>query len=738
MRFQNILTGIFFPMLCLVTASGQNISDLAVMNDKSADGREYQSDSSTVDTSVFRHPDRIRFDHRCFQIDGEDVFLLSGTFHYFRTPQPLWRDRLLKLKEAGFNGVETYVPWNWHERQMPESVDDLSKLDMKPLEQFLKLAEQMGLYVIIRPGPYICAEWSGGGFPQWLMRKRPEKTRREVWLQSDDEAFMQWNEHWYRAVCKTVAPHQIQKRKRHAGGVILFQIENEFNRVKWFPRQAKKAYLEKLASISRNHGIEVPLITCWTSEARNAESGPLNGGIDMVNSYPRWQIEKNFGRLINQQLKTQPGKPLLSGELQGGWYSDVGGKRSEELDGVAAVQTQNILLYALQRGFCGVNFYMAVGGTNFDDWASRDITATYDCAAAIGEDGTTGERYRRIRALAPFLLKHGARIARAKEIYPAYTCSDSTVSLCLRQTSNGDRYYFVRTEEHSRWHRGTLRTADVTIDYNLEPFGSQVYYVRRGAQRGEWFPRQVEFAPQERHPNVVHATLEARFVGQQPRQWSLLKPLETIDQQGHYGRHPIYYRALAPAGSRLTVGRTGKGVVNGTGADDVLVSVDGQQLHPVSADDHEVHFQIPGELTSQEKEVLMLYVSRGLHHHTNAAVEQHWQIGPAYVRCDGRPLPLGYALTEAADGLRYSVGKERPAADGDGLLRWNIYTFDTPVTQPCHFHMERLADGFLYLNGHPIGRSWSEGPQRDFYLPECWLNKKGKNILAISETLNKR
>ena len=74
----------------------------------------------------------------------------------------------------------------------------------------------------------------------------------------------------------------------------------------------------------------------------------------MVNSYPRWEIEKNFGRLINQQLRTQPGKPLISGELQGGWMSEVGGKLSWEQDGLMPIQTQNITLYALQRGFCGI------------------------------------------------------------------------------------------------------------------------------------------------------------------------------------------------------------------------------------------------------------------------------------------------------------------------------------------------------------------------------------------------
>ena len=169
--------------LSVSPAGAQNMTDLAVMNDRSAEQRIVQSDYSTVDDSVFMHPDRIRFDHRCLQIDGKDQFVLSGTFHYFRTPQPLWRDRLEKLRAAGFNCVETYVPWNWHEQQMPQSLSDESKLDMQQLEDFLSLADSLGLYSIVRPGPYICAEWSGGGFPQWLMRKKPANPLHEVWLQ---------------------------------------------------------------------------------------------------------------------------------------------------------------------------------------------------------------------------------------------------------------------------------------------------------------------------------------------------------------------------------------------------------------------------------------------------------------------------------------------------------------------------------------------------------------------------
>src|SRR5689334_16352491 len=118
---------------------------------------------------------RITYDRQCLTIDGRDTFVYSGAFHYFRCPKELWRDRFATMKRAGLNTVETYVAWNWHEPDMPGSLDDYSKLDMTDLVDWLKMAtDEFGFNVILRPGPYICAEWEGGGYPQWLLTKRPK------------------------------------------------------------------------------------------------------------------------------------------------------------------------------------------------------------------------------------------------------------------------------------------------------------------------------------------------------------------------------------------------------------------------------------------------------------------------------------------------------------------------------------------------------------------------------------
>lgn len=718
MKNRTASTALLMGLLTIaLTAPAQNITDLAVMNStqphptvQGLNDPDDWTDGPAIADSIFLHPDRIRYDSRCLQIEGKDVFLLSGTFHYFRTPEPLWHDRMEKIRAAGFNCVETYVPWNWHEREMPASVDDFSKVDLSELDRFLTLAEELSLYVIVRPGPYICAEWSGGGFPQWLMHKRPSVTKHEVWLQSDDPVFMAWNRHWYQAVAQVTEPHQIHHRRPGTGGVILWQIENEFNRVKWIPSKCKRAYLEELARISRQCGIEVPFITCWTDQARNVKEGPLNGVIDMVNSYPRWQIRKGFGRLINQQLKSQPGKPLISGELQGGWSSDLRTSLSWDMDGQTPAQTQNITLYALQRGFCALNYYMLVGGTNFEDWAARNQTASYDFAAAIGEDGTVNERYYRMKALADFVREHGTHIARSRIEPVTYQTTDTLVELTVRCHPDGTRYLFVRTEEHTKPHSGTLtfqiEGKQQSLDFDLEAFGSRVYV------DGAWYPTEVEHTGKPQPHQLVQTLTPQLRQSKSPSQIQYT-PLHIREGQGGGSilrRYPILYKVKGKVkqGGTLTVERVGKNRMNRTEADVVVAFADKQPLSIAAETDSTVSFTVP----KGTKALTFIYDSRGLHHHTNQAVEAHWHIGPRYVTLDNQPVRL--AFTEANSSL---------------------ITFHSSLkaqhSAPLWLRLSHKGDGFVYLNGHCLGRCYERGPQKEYYLPECWLRGDGTDEVCV-------
>jgi len=262
---------------------------------------------------------RIHYDSQCYTLDGKDTFIFSGAFHYFRCPKPLWPQRFEKMKEAGLNCVETYVAWNWHEQTPPASVDDFSQMDMTDLNDWLDMAiNRFGFYVIVRPGPYICAEWDGGGYPQWLLTKKPADAKTP-WFRSDDPAYLAWSRHWYAAVTKTVAPWQLTHRPVGQRGVILWQIENEYTYAR-LPVEEKLHQLQALAHDSRDFGIDIPLITCMSSDPVFRRDEFLGRNvIECRNSYPGFNPASEIHDLSVLE-NYQPQRPRLVTELQGGWF----------------------------------------------------------------------------------------------------------------------------------------------------------------------------------------------------------------------------------------------------------------------------------------------------------------------------------------------------------------------------------------------------------------------------------
>lgn len=304
-----------------------------------------------MEPRVFSHPDRIRYDSQCLTIDGKDTMIFSGSFHYFRCPKALWPERFQKIKDAGLNCVETVVPWNVHEPERPSGPADFSKMTgLQDLDDWMTMAEHYGLYVIIRPGPYICAEWEFGGFPLWLKMERPaHPLRGKIWLRTDDPVFEAWSRHWWDAVCPIIAKHQVTRKAPGQPGVILFQLENEYD--SWpATKEVRLNYLTDLAKIATADGIDVPLFTCKTKEVREVPSGPLRNVFDCVNQYPLWDVRKSLDSAIDDLRKTQPDAPAATSELQGGWFAHVGDKLSDQQDGLSPAEIQNITLYSWQRG----------------------------------------------------------------------------------------------------------------------------------------------------------------------------------------------------------------------------------------------------------------------------------------------------------------------------------------------------------------------------------------------------
>ncbi|MFE3285501.1 beta-galactosidase, partial [Streptomyces sp. NPDC059233] len=200
---------------------------------------------------------RLEIDEDGFRLDDRPFRILSGGLHYFRVHPQQWADRLRKARLLGLNTVETYVPWNLHAPRRGEFRLD-GGLD---LPRFLDLAAAEGLHVLLRPGPYICAEWEGGGLPSWLL------TEEDIALRSRDPRFLAAVDAHLAALLPPLKPYL----STAGGPVIAVQLENEYGAF-----GEDTGYLADLAGLLRTHGVDVPLFTC-------DQPGDLaRGGLDGV------------------------------------------------------------------------------------------------------------------------------------------------------------------------------------------------------------------------------------------------------------------------------------------------------------------------------------------------------------------------------------------------------------------------------------------------------------------------
>ena len=698
----------------------------------------------------FLHPDRIRYDSQCLTIDGKDVFIYSGAFHYFRCPKELWRDRFQKIKDAGFNCVETYVAWNWSEPKMPAGTNDFSKVNLTDLDDFLKMAEEFGLYVIVRPGPYICAEWDTGGYPQWLLAKKPAQPLRDkAWLRTDDPVYLAWCKHWYDAVCPVIAKHQITRKPPGEPGVILFQLENEYDYAR-LPEDVMINQVKALGEAALANGIDVPLITCWTHPVRGATDPMLRQVFDACNFYPRWGVDSIRER-IEKLRQEQPDAPLATTELQGGWFAQVGGKLSEDQDGVTASQINNLTLFAIQNGETILNYYMLFGGSNLGDWAARELTTTYDYNAPIREWGGVGDRYQRVWALGHMLREHGANLARSEVVECEVTGTQKDVTVVERRAPDGSRYFFVRTSQHTESRAGTAHVQEksgdapeIVFDYKLEPFGSTILYLPPGANdfaQGEWLPKAAPAIERPADlPAGVTITSARSRADSGPSHWTKLKSGEDLAQAGVFDSRFIFYRAKISSATATNL------LVEFPADDIVLATINGKPAASIGSTASSSVFALP----AGSGKVQLLYENRG---HDNG--------GKMAERCG----ILGAELTSSAFGAGKPIAgwrmhevnstSKRPEikidfkddgwspvavenAEADNLLTGHtaVYRAGINLTDAdlnsgkMILNFGRIDDlGWVYVNGKSVGKTtdWS----RAYAFDVTKDLQPGHNVIAV-------
>ena len=312
--------------------------------------------------------------NKTFLLNGKPFVVKAAELHYPRIPKQYWEHRIKMCKALGMNTVCLYVFWNIHEPQ--ENKFDFS--GQNDVAAFCRLAQKNGMYVIVRPGPYVCAEWEMGGLPWWLLKKKDIKLREQ------DPYFMQRVARFEKEVARQLAPLTI----KNGGPVIMVQVENEYGSY-----GENKPYVSEIRDTLRKYwGNDVTLFQCdWNS---NFEKNGLDDLVWTMNFGTGANIDNQFRRL----RELRPEAPLMCSEFWSGWF-DKWGARHETRPAKDMVEGIDEMLSK------GISFslYMTHGGTSFGHWAGAnspgfapDVTS-YDYDAPIGEFGQATEKYWLLR-----------------------------------------------------------------------------------------------------------------------------------------------------------------------------------------------------------------------------------------------------------------------------------------------------------------------------------------------------
>ena len=309
-----------------------------------------------------------------FVRDGEAIKIISGAVHYFRNMPDTWRDIFKKMKAMGLNCVETYCAWNMHEKKIGE-FDFTGNLDIK---RFIEIANEEGLMAIVRPGPYICAEWEFGGLPWWL------QTMDDMEIRCSNPMYMERFESYLSHLFDQIRGLLFT----NGGPIIMLQCENEYGYY-----GDDKEYLKSLYQIYRKHGIDVPLFTSDGTSEANLLDGAIDGCLATLNFGSR--VEENFAA----HDKLFPDAPKMCMEMWNGWIDAWGDTYHHT---TSAENYAKVVDDMLKRG--SLNMYMFIGGTNFGftsganhyEKFTPDVTS-YDYDAMLTECGDVTQKYMAVR-----------------------------------------------------------------------------------------------------------------------------------------------------------------------------------------------------------------------------------------------------------------------------------------------------------------------------------------------------
>src|SRR5215207_5298919 len=549
-----------------------------------------------------------------FLLDGKPFRIVAGDMHYARVPRQYWRDRMRKMKAMGLNTLTTYVFWNLHEPR-PGRFDFTGNLD---IAAYVRTAREEGLWVILRPGPYVCSEWEFGGFPSWLLKEPDMKVR------SADPRFLRAAANYMREVGRRIAPLQVTR----GGPVIMVQVENEYGSF-----GDDKNYLGAVRRMIVDAGFEVTLFTS-DGDAGKLAAGTLPEVLAVINFGARDSPEKKFAVFD----KLRQNVPRMCGEFWVGWFDSWGDRHQT----VPAEKAAEGLDWMLARGI-SVSIYMFHGGSSFGfmNGANRNsegykpIINGYDYDSPLDEAGRPTAKFFALRDV-------------IKKYLPAGTVPpELPAPLPLVEVPR------FELKESASLFSAAGRAARSERPRTMEALGQSYGFVLYRKRLGRGATGALE----------IQEVRDYALVYQGDRR------LGTLDRRLKQSSLAVELDASAPL--------------------DILV----ENMGRVNFGPH---------MVSDRKGITEKVTLGG-------AELTGWEI---------YPLPLR-DLTR----LRFTAAPKRGPAFHRGA-------FQLDATGDTYLDMRGWGKGFVWVNGHNLGRYWRIGPQQSLFVPSVFL-RKGRNEVVV-------
>jgi beta-galactosidase GanA len=392
----------------------------------------------------------VTYDGYSFMVDGKRTYLWSGEFHYFRLPSPdLWRDIFQKMRAAGFNSTSLYFDWGYHS-PAPGAYDFTGVRDV---DKVLDMAQEAGLYVIARPGPYINAEVDGGGFPGWLSTTAGN-------TRTGDPEYLKWSDEWQTQIDRIIARHQITDG---GGSVIGYQVENEY----YNGNAAGRAYMQHIEDKARADGITVPLTGNNNGTFNAGSPGQLD--VDGPDSYPQGFNCSNptsWRGVPDISYAKAAAKPLYTFEFQGGAFDPWGGPGYDKCAQLINDQFADVFYKQnIAVGATGQSFYMLFGGTNWAWLGMPENYTSYDYGAAIRETRQLDPKYYEDKLIGYF-TQAVAPLTKTDPIRSIAPDNAKIVDTARMNADTGTQFHVVR---HGDSTATSVDTTHISLDFNATP-----------------------------------------------------------------------------------------------------------------------------------------------------------------------------------------------------------------------------------------------------------------------------